>query len=725
MRMPFALFGLVAVAVSLPLAAQDETRLSLEKLFHPKDRVAFVVTPPAQRAWLPSGQFLENRKGELICFEPLSGQSKSLLQPAALMNALIKAGAPAASAKTESDRGPGPWTEARDAFLVTVERDFYHVKLEGLAIRRLTQDGAAKDAPTFSPDASKLAFLRGNDLFVLDLASGKEARLTSGGSETRLNGRLDWVYDEELYGRGSTKAFWWAPDSSRLAYLSFDVSQEPIFMLLDDRHQPQKQLPQRYPKAGDPSAEVKLGIVDLAGHSTWLENPYPGQATLIVQVGWDPKGRLLTAYQDRVQTWLELRRQEGSASRVLIREASKAWQDRLPLPHFLQDGSFLWESDRSGYHHLYRCDADGTVQRPITAGPWDVRVFHGVDEQAGRVYFSGTERSPIGLDVYAVGLDGKAPNAKLTLLTEQPGTHSVLFNRTFTCFQDRWTNATTPTRQFFRDSNGKILPFPEDPLTQAFTGLKLGTVKFQKVQTRDGFPMETMLILPPTFDPTKKYPVFQDIYGGPHAPMVRNAFGRDTLWWHFLAQQGYIVWVCDNRSASNKGPASAYTAFKRLGPTELEDQLDGLAWLSQQGWADMSRIAIDGWSYGGFMSAYAMTHSKAWKVGIVGAPVTDYRLYDSIYTERYLGLPKDNPEGYEGTNLMTAAKNLEGRLLIFHGTLDDNVHPQNTIQFVDALQKAGKDHELVLLPGCGHGPRSPEQVWFRYWKTWEFLKRNL
>ena len=722
--MRFCSLGLVSVLLASPLAAQDGSQLTLEKLFHPQKRVNYLDTPGPQRTWMPDGQLLENRKGDLFRIDPATGKAQALLQAAAIQAALVKAGAPEAAAKTTAERGPSLWTEAMDAFLMTVERDLYVVPVKGLVARRLTTDGTAKDAITFSPDTQKIAYLRGNDFFVLELASAQETRLTQGGSDTRLNGRLDWVYDEELYGRGSAKAFWWSPDSSRLAYLSFDTSQEPIHMLLDDRSQPQKQLPMRYPKAGDPNADVKLGVVDLAGHTVWMEPPYPNQETLIVQVGWDPAGRLLAAYQDRIQTWLEVRRHEGALSKPLIREASKAWQDRLPLPQFLKDGRFLWESDRTGYRHIYLCDANGAVQRPITSGAWDVRAVHGIDEKAGRVYFSGTERSPIGLDAYSVALMGSAPNAHLKRLTQQPGTHRVSFNAAFSQFQDRWSNASTPVQQVVCDAIGKFLS-PEEPLPKAFQALKLGTVKFQQVATRDGFPMETMLIFPPAFDSTKQYPVFQDIYGGPHAPTVSNAFGRYNLWWHFLAQQGYVVWICDNRSASNKGPASAYTAYKRLGQTELEDQLDGLAWLKQQGWADMSRVAIDGWSYGGFMSAYALTHSKAWKVGIVGAPVTDYRLYDSIYTERYMGLPKDNPTGYEGTNLMQAAKNLEGRMLLFHGTLDDNVHPQNTIQFVDALQKAGKDHELVLLPGSGHGPRTPAQVWFRYWKTWEFLKNNL
>lgn len=725
MRLSPSLACLVPALVAFPLAAQDASQLTLEKLYHPKQRVNYLAVPAFRLSWLPDGNLLENRKGQLSRIDPKTWKAEPFVAAATLRAALEKTGASEADAQAATERGQFHWTEGMDAFLVVVGKDFFHVKLAGLVTRRLSSDGALREVPTFSPDGTRLAYLKGNDLYTLEIATAKELRLTQGGSETLLNGRLDWVYDEEVYGRGSKKAFWWSPDSSRLAYLSSDVTKVPVHMLLDDRAHPQKQLPMRYPKAGEPNAEVKLGVVDLAGATTWMTTPFPDLEHLVVQVGWDPQGRLLASYQDRIQTWLELRRFEGTTSRVIIRETSPAWQERLPLPRFLKDGSFLWQSDRTGFRHLYRCDAEGKVLRAITEGRWDLREVHGIDEKKGRIYFSGTERSAVGLDAYAVSLTGKTPNAQLTRLTEKRGTHGVQFNATFTAFLDRWSDATTPSQQWLCDGTGKALRLIDDATTEAFKALRLGTVKLQQVPTRDGFPMETLLILPPGFDPSKKYPVFEDIYGGPNTPMVRDAFGRYNLWWQFLAQQGYVVWICDHRSASNKGPASAHGAYKRLGQTELEDQLDGLAWLKQQGWADMSRIAIDGWSYGGFMSAYALTHSKAWKVGIVGAPVTDYRLYDSIYTERFMGLPKDNPAGYDGTSLMKAAKNLEGHMLLFHGTLDDNVHPQNMIQFIDALQQAGKDHELVLLPGSGHGPRTPEQVWFRYWKTWEFLKKNL
>jgi dipeptidyl-peptidase-4 len=237
--------------------------------------------------------------------------------------------------------------------------------------------------------------------------------------------------------------------------------------------------------------------------------------------------------------------------------------------------------------------------------------------------------------------------------------------------------------------------------------------------------METMLVLPPGFDPARKYPVFQYVYAGPGMPLVRNAFDPNSLWYHFLAQQGIVTWICDNRSASAKGAASAQGIYKNLGAQELRDQLDGLAWLKAQGWADMGRIALCGYSYGGFFTAYALTHSKAWKLGIMGAPVVDWRLYDTIYTERYLGLPAENPDGYAAASPLQAAANLSGKVLLIHGTLDKNVHPQQTVQFLDALQKAGQAAPLILLPGSGHAPRAPHTVWAMYQSIWEFLHKNL
>lgn len=725
--------ALALLFFAVPALLAQGGKLSLEALYHPTRKVDYLPAPP-RYAWLPGDQLLETRveKGQatLTRVDARSGERKPFLGADAVADALVKQGAPEAEAKRALMRPA--WNEAMDAFVASLGGDFYLVRIQPLEARRLTRDGRPKDEPLFSPDGKKVAFLRANDLHALELESGVEIRLTRDGAEERLNGRLDWVYEEEIYDRGNKRAFWWSPDSRMLAFLQLDISKVPTHVLMDDRSQPQKQVPLRYPKAGDPNPVARLGRVDLQGTLAWMENPYPGQETLIVQVGWDPKNRLVAAFQDRIQSWLELWRFQGTKGASLLREQGKAWQDRLPLPRFLKDGSFLWLSDRSGFRHAYRHAEDGALLRQVTEGPWDVREIHGVEEPAkpkdakkALLLFSGTERGPLGLDLYSVALEGKAPNARLERLSARAGTHQVKFGKSLDLYLDQWSDATTPPTTAVLAREGKKLLDLGGGASPAYAQLALGTVKFVQLKARDGAPLEGMLTLPPGFDSSLKYPVVQPVYGGPHAPTVRNAFGRGNLLSHFLAQQGYVVFAVDPRSASNHGSTSAHAAHRRLGEQELADLEDSVAWLGQQGWADLGRVAIMGTSYGGFMSAFALTHSTKWKVGVAGAPVTDWHLYDSVYTERYMGLPKDNPEGYARTSVLKAADRLQGRLLLLHGTLDDNVHPQHSIQALDAFQKAGKAVEFALVPGAAHGPRAPDQTWAWYRKIWEFLKGSL
>ena len=713
---------LACLLVVTSLGAQSGDTLTLEALSHPTQKKAWSGPAGTRLEWLPDGGLLQTRRdGEktvLSRVDPGTWETKPFLDAARLEKALEAAGAAIPKAQTALGRGGFVWNEARSAFLVDVADALYLVEAASATARCLSKTKV--DEPTFSPDGAQVAFLRGNDLYRQDVATGTETRLTQGGGETVFNGRLDWVYQEEVYGRGSFRAYWWAPDSRRLAYLSLDETKVPVFTLMDDRSQPQKPLKARYPKAGDPNPTARLGVVDLAGKTTWMEDPHADQETLIVQVGWDPKGRLLASLQDRIQSWLELRAYEGTSAKVLIRESGQAWQERLPLPLWLPDGSFLWESGRTGNHHVYRHDRDGKPLSAVTAGPWDVRKVHGVTP-AGQLFFDATERSPIGLDTYRIGLDGKG----LTRLTSQPGTHRVRFNATYTQFLDTWSDLQTPPRQSLHGATGQSLRLIDANPATEWQALKRGRVSFQQVKTRDGFPMETLLVLPVDFDPARKYPVFQYTYSGPGAPSVRDAWSREMPWYQFLAQHGIATWICDNRSASGKGPASTTGIHRNLGAQELQDLLDGHAWLKAQGWADMDRLCLEGWSYGGFMVTYALTHSKGWKLGIAGAPVTDWSLYDSIYTERYMGLPTDNKEGYAASSALKAAAQLSGRLLLLHGTLDDNVHPQNSIMLIDALQKAGHPVQFVPLPGSEHGPRAPQHTWARYQAMWEFLSKYL
>lgn len=707
-------------------------KLTLEALYHPSRKVTYVSRPSARWRWLPNGGLLETRidaaagKGSLSVLDAKTFQPKPLLELERLTKALADAGAPEAEIKAALGRGSFTWNHGQTAFVATLQGDLFWVDVAKASARRLTNLPGDEDEATFSPDDSKIAFLRGNDLYLVEVASAQEKALTTGGDANHFHGRLDWVYQEEIYGRGNFKGFWWAPDSTKLAYLDLDETQVPTFTLVDDRTQPQQLSQTRYPKAGDPNPVARLGVVDLAGRTTWMEDPHAGQETLIVKVGWDPKGRLLACLTNRVQTWLELRRYAGTQSTLLVKEDGLAWQEseNRALPTFLRDGSFLWESDRTGHRHLLRFDSDGGLRGPLTAGSWEVRKLHGVDEKAGIAYFDATERSAIGSDLYRVDLDSAHPNAGLIRLSEAPGTHRISFNSKFTAYLDTVSDAITPPRTAVVGADGIVLRILDEGSAPRYRGLELGKVRFQVVQTRDGFPMETMLVLPSDFDSKKTYPVFHHVYGGPLQPQVANSFGRDTLWFHFLAQQGWVVWVCDNRSASNKGMASAQGIHRKLGQQELEDQLDSLAWLKKQGWADLSRVVLDGWSYGGYLTAYALTHSKAWKAGIAGAPVTDWRFYDSVYTERYMGTPQDNPDGYAAASVLKSAGNLKGSLLLLHGTADDNVHPQNSIQLIDALQKAGHNPELVLLPGATHSPSAPQHVWTQKKAVWDFLQKN-
>ncbi|MBK1890021.1 S9 family peptidase [Undibacterium sp. 14-3-2] len=716
------------LAASAVMANADDGKLSLEMLYHPLKKEKFDTRPLTRLSWDQQNRLIESEVKDgvvkLSVVNTDTWEKQALTVDGNILRYLKSAGIDDKAALTLAEKlGQQVQPEVK-SYLFTYKNDLWLLDLQNARARELTHTpDQVEDEAILSPDAKSVAYLKGNDLYLTDIASATEKRLTTGGSETNLNGRLDWVYMEEIYGRGKLRAFWWAPDSQKLAFLNFDESKVPVYTLSGDHAQPLKTNLTRYPKAGDPNPTVRLGIVDKDGKLSWTVNPYPEKETLIVQVGWTPDGKLLAGWQDRVQTWLDLRLYDAQLqqSKVIVRETSPAWTERLPFPVFLKDGGFIWESDRSGHRHLYRYDQHYQLQKVITSGDWDVRSVFGVDEARQRILFAANQRNPIGNDVYSVNLNGEG----LQRLTEESGTHSVRWNKTFTHFLDSWSSLKqTPKQALFNDEGKQLRLIDDVGMPEKMRTLRLAKVSQQQIRARDGFLLESLLYLPPDFDPAKKYPVYQHLYAGPMAPQVNDRWSND-LYHHFLAQQGYIVWVLDNRSASNKGVASAWPIHKKLGQLELQDQLDGLAWLRQQGWADMDRIALNGWSFGGYFTSYAMTHSKAWKIGFVGAPVTDWRLYDSVYTERYMGLPQENASGYDQGSVLKAAKDLHGEILIMHGTMDDNVHPQNTVMLIDELIKGGKDYSLQLYPGAGHGPRGDWTIWSLQKAKWNFLKSNL
>ncbi len=731
----FVQSGSLAVILCAVVCAQDAGRLTLERLYHPTLRQPVVGTPGTQLAWLADGVLQETRVDrrkrtvDVFRVDPKSGETAPLVDAQKVTQALSAAGAPADALAAAVAGGGFVWSDIRDAFVLDIGGDLFYMSLAMGKAQRLTNRPGEEEEATFSPSGTMVAFVRANDIYVSNVADGVETRLTQNGSPTQLNGKLDWVYQEEIYGRGNWKGYWWSPDSKAIAYLSLDESKVPAFTVLDHRTLHQDAHTAAYPKVGDPNPLVKLGVVAAAGGPTvWTKIPQPLDDALIVNVGWTPDARLQAQVQNRAQTWLELRTfaSDGESS-VVIRETTKAWVERLEMPLWLKDGSFLWESDRDGRHHVYRVAADGKLLNAVTAGAWDVRKVHGVDARQEVLYFSGTERSAIGEDVYRVALDG----TKLKRLTEAAGTHSqVRFSPDFRYFVEMWSDVNTPAQQSIRDNEGKLVRVVDANESPAWAAVKKARISFQQVQTHDGFPMETMLMLPPDLDPEhppegKKFPVLCFIYGGPSTPMVKNMLNRYVLFHTLLCQEGYIVWVCDNRSASGKGWGSAWGVWKNMGEQELADQLEGLAWLRQKPFVDSSRVGIWGWSYGGYMTLYSLTHSDQFKMGIAGAPVTDWRLYDSIYTERYMGLLSENEAGYVKCSPLGSVANLSGKLLVLHGTMDDNVHPQNTLRLLDEIQRLGKSCELMLLPGSDHSPRTPPNQWGQYKTMYDFIKREL
>jgi dipeptidyl-peptidase-4 len=619
--------------------------------------------------------------------------------------------------------------ETRTGVLLNTANDLFYYQFGSDDAVRLTNSPSPEVGEEFSPDGRLVAYIRDYNLYVVDLATQRERALTLDGNAKLLNGRLDWVYQEELYGRGNFKGYWWSPDSTKLVYLQLDESPVRDFVVVDQVPILQNVEVTSYPKAGAPNPNVRVGFVNVAGGPTrWIDfSSYQGKEPLVVRVGWKADGsKAYYMVQDREQHWLDLNFADPVTGKfeTAFREVSPAWveRDNYFIVKWLKDGSFLWSSERSGWQHLYHYSTDCKLIQPVTSGKWEVRSVHGVDEATGWVYFSGTERSPIGSDVYRVKIDGSGQQR----LIETPGTHSASFAPTLKFFIDTWSDAQTPPQVRLYSADGKVLRVLDENRVDALSQFKLSKPEFLQVKTRDGFVMEAMLIKPPDFDPNKKYPVYSHTYSGPHAPQVRNAWGATTYLWHqLLAQKGYVIWICDNRSASGKGVESARAAYKQLGTTELQDLEDGVAWLKQQPWVDGSRIGINGWSYGGFMTAYALTHSTSFKIGIAGAPVTDWRLYDSVYTERYMGTPQNNPEGYDKASVLKAAKNLSGKLLLIHGAIDDNVHMQNSVQFIYELERAGKQFNFMIYPRSRHGVADPMLVRHMREMMLKFILENL
>jgi dipeptidyl-peptidase-4 len=720
------LFVLLAVAASTTYAPAQDKLLTLDDLYNPEKLINFRGNPPSGLTWLDDKHYLLRNKK----VNAFTGHSEPFYDAAKMEAALAKLPAMSADAAKKLASGRFKMNSSRTVALINDANDLFYYQFGSDSAVRLTNTAEEEVGEEFSPDGRMVSFVRNYNIHIVDIATQRERSLTKDGHQKLFNGRLDWVYQEELYGRGDYQGYWWSPDSTRIAYLQLDESPVKDFTIVDHIPNQQDVEVYDYPKSGMPNPLVRLGVIDaLGGETIWVDLfRYQSAEPLIARVGWKPDGsKVVFHITNREQNWLDLNFADPKSGQVetAFRETSKAWisADSINLPRWLKDGSFLWMSERQGWEHIYHYSPDCKLIRPLTSGKWEISAFHGVDETSGWVYFSSTERSPIGSDVYRIKLDGSG----MQRLTEVEGTHQASFNPSYSHFIDVWSDAVTPAQTRLHTSDGKLVRVIDENKVEALKQFRLSKPEFMQVKTRDGFLMEAMMLKPADFNPGKKYSVFIHTYAGPHAPQVRNSWNNamGNMWHQLLAQKGYIVWICDNRSASGKGLESAWTSYRNFGELELRDIEDGISYLKSQPYVDSSRIGINGWSFGGYMAAYALTHSKSFKMGISGAPVTDWRLYDTIYTERYMGTPQNNPEGYDKSSAVKAAKNLHGKLLLIHGMVDDNVHMQNTVQFMYELQKAGKQFEVMFYPRSMHGVSDPYLIRHMREMMLRFILENL
>jgi dipeptidyl aminopeptidase/acylaminoacyl peptidase len=679
--------------------------LTFEVVYDTGRPLNFSGSPVGGLTWLDDGEhFLQTKEGRLYRVEARTGRC----QPFADLDRLT-----GGQGRPPFGGGGGGRFAAfalfprlnpqRTGALLVRNGDLYFVKIDGSGEVRLTKTPGVKELASFSPDGKFVAFVRDGNLCVTDVATQTERALTSDGGGVVLNGKADWVYGEEIFDR-RPQAYWWSPDGSRLAFLHFDDTGVRQVTIVDQASARLGTETTPYPKAGERNPAVKLGIADVSGGPIhWVQlKDYPEATTLLVRAGWTPDSQNVYCYcQDRAQTWLDmcLAPREGGKATRLFRETTKAWVEDLGEPTFLKDGSFLLASERTGWKHLYHFARDGKLLGPVTSGPWEMEKVQLLDEESGWVYFSGTLENDVSPNLYRVKVDGTG----LQRLTTSAGEHRVSVAPKGKLFIDTWSDPATPTQVRLYDTDGTLVRTLDTNPVYVREEYRFGTYERVHIKTPDGFVLEGSVLKPPDFDPQRRYPVWFETYAGPHMPTVHDNWAGGRVADEVKAQLGFVVFRCDPRSASGKGAASAWTAYRKLGVQELADIEAAIHWLTAQSYVDASRVGMSGHSYGGFMTAYALTHSTLFAAGVAGAPVTDWRNYDSIYTERYMRTPQENPEGYGVTSVVRAAAKLHGKLLLIHGLMDDNVHLQNSAQFIEALQRAEKDFEMMVYPRARHG----------------------
>jgi dipeptidyl-peptidase-4 len=703
-----------ALAAVLPLQAQQpigsvEEALSLTGQLTGR-------SGPAGLTWIDGGRRFsytatnpQTRAPEVRAFDPASGRDELLFDPRALI-------VPGTGQQLRYQSFE--WT--RDSRHVLFQTDFRPIyRYSGIAdffvydVADASLVLAADDARTaeLSPGGQLLGFERGGDLFTYDMDSGRERRLTTTGTETIWNGVYDWVYEEEF---GLTQAWDWSPDGRRIAYWQTQVADVPTIQITDWEGQYPTWTVMPFPKVGQDNSVVRIGVVDVETAETrWLDPGIPGEY-YVPRIYWtsDPN-TLAVVTLNRLQNHLQVFFFDvrSGERRLVMEERSDAWIDVFDffaqvLHYFyFPEGveEFFWIGDADGYNHVYRYAYDGRLLNQVTTGEWVVTTVEGIDPESQTIYYTGTEESPLERHLYAIGFDGRDKRR----LTRDTGTHSIDMGPSTQYYVDSWSSRTDPrtVELWTTEGGGRQVAVLEAnaPVREFVRRYAYSPLELFSFTSSDGVELDGSMIRPPDFDATRPHPVMVAVYGGPGSQDVYNEWATDG-WHQYLAQQGYVVVRLNNRGGGNYGRDFMEVVYRELGRYEAQDFAELGGWLATQPWVAADRMAIQGTSYGGFMAiSTLLRHPGVFGLGIANSPATDWSLYDTIYTERYMGLLAENADGYRSSAVLGRVDQLQDQLLLVHSGMDENVHPQHTMQLLTALARAGKDAELRFFPPGAHG----------------------
>lgn len=600
---------------------------------------------------------------------------------------------------------------------------FYIYNLETKKVTQLAE-GKQRYA-TFNPQGTQVAYVMGNNLHVYDLASGKTTKVTSDGKYNHIiNGATDWVYEEEF---AFDKAFFWAPDGKTIAFYRFDETAVPTFSM--DVYGSQLYPTQdvfKYPKAGEDNAIVTAWLYAVGGEV----KPVTGlpDYEYIPRIKWTQDANKVVIYTtNRHQNELVLNAVDAStgAATVLYTEKDEAYVDVTDDIRFLKDGSFIWTSEKDGYNHIYLIDKKGKEKRQITKGEWDVTKFYGIDAKEKTLYYQSAEVHPSERNIYSISIKGRSKKT----LSPKKGWNTATFSQSFDYYINNHSAAGQPTYVSLNDKKGSEIRVLQDNagLRKRLDNYSLSKKEFFYLETEAGITLSAWMIKPTDFDETKQYPVLMHVYGGPGAQTVENSYDPfNDFWYQTLADQGYIIVSVDNRGTGARGRDFKKVTYKELGKYEVEDQIAAAVYLGKLPYVDATRIGIWGWSYGGYMSSLCITKgADVFKTAIAVAPVTNWRFYDSVYTERYMQTPQENASGYDENSPINHVKLLKGNYLLVHGSADDNVHVQNTMRMVEALVQANVQFDLFIYPDKNHGIFGGNTRYHLYEKMTNYVLENL